>query len=147
MVAGGAGSGSGGGGPPRPLLPEEGEEKVSSQEALVPLLPAEGSVDAAEAWALPKAVRGASRSKHQSAVIAAGSHHAVPESITWADAAAGELAEAVLKRAAAEADMSVEDLKALPQGKPRRNLHDDLTIIVVDLTQSSSQFSPAAAVQ
>ena len=49
--------------------------------------------------------------------------------------AAQLLVEEALKRAAASAGLTLEELRALPPGSRRRNLHDDTTAVVVWLKQ------------
>ena len=51
-----------------------------------------------------------------------------------ANTAAEFLVQAALEHAAIQADMSLVQLKHQPQGK-RRHLHDDITVVVVDLAE------------
>ena len=51
-----------------------------------------------------------------------------------ANTAAEFLVHAALEHAASQADMGLVQLKHQPQGK-RRHLHDDITVIVVDLAE------------
>ena len=46
----------------------------------------------------------------------------------------GVLIERCLEKAAAENGMTVSEIKGKPQGK-KRNIHDDISIVVVDLSQ------------
>ena len=54
--------------------------------------------------------------------------------------AAEKLIEEALKKSAAKHKLSLEELKALKQGRTRRNKHDDMTVIVVDLSQLMELF-------
>jgi len=49
------------------------------------------------------------------------------------DLAANIVVEITLRKAAAEAGMSIAELKALPIGSPRRHNHDDTTAVVMYL--------------
>jgi len=50
-----------------------------------------------------------------------------------AEEAASQLVEAALRNAARVRKISISDLKALPQGSPRRSVHDDISVCVVVL--------------
>jgi len=55
---------------------------------------------------------------------------------------AEQLAQYALDKAAAQAELSPEELRALPAGSARRNVHDDTTVIVVELSPPCSGISP-----
>lgn len=54
--------------------------------------------------------------------------------------AADKLIEESLKKSAAKNKMTLQDLKALKQGRTRRSKHDDITVIIVDLAQLQETF-------
>lgn len=48
-----------------------------------------------------------------------------------ANEAANRVVERTLEMAAKESNMSIEDLKRLPEGNQRRSRHDDTTAVVI----------------
>jgi pyruvate dehydrogenase phosphatase len=50
-----------------------------------------------------------------------------------ANVAATALVQAALVQAAKESNMSIDDLKSLPQGRARRGRHDDTSVVVISL--------------